>query len=160
MAVRLHGFGHQKSSRSSGDSGADQEAQEPEIDDMVILPCYRLPPRGTSCEEWDKPLWVHPFWLVLRTSELDKANMEMKVAEVQVVKTMSAGEVNVGKESFSDFRKLGVPVMTTKKAVKQGEILSIWHVVEKAKKTKDKTVRWDTRIKAQAKKAPRIEDDI
>ena len=105
-------------------------------------------------------MWVHPFWLVYRTSERDEANMEMKMAEVQVVKTISAGEVSVGKKSFADFRKVGVPVMTTKKAVKQGEILSIWHVVEKAKKTKDKTVRWDTRIKAQAKKAPRIEDDI
>ena len=133
-----------------------------EGDHLVIMPCYRLPPRGTSCEEWEKPLWVHPFWLVSRTPEQAAANMELKTAETQVVKTMSAGEVDVGRKSFSSFRKITVPVMTTKVPVKKGTALKILGG-EKPKKPKVQTVRWDSRTQPgglRPKKEKRPEEDL
>ena len=130
-------------SRSGGDGRAPGDP--PESETLLIMPCLRLPPRGTTCEEWSKPLWVHPFWLVSRTSDPAAANMEMKFTEVQVVKTFLAGQLDVGLKSWSGFAKVTIPVMTTKEPVKQGTVLSIWTSAVKPKKTKDNIVRWDSR---------------
>ena len=133
----------------SGGSSKDAEAS---VDDFIIFPCCRMPPRGVSCDDWEKQMWVHPFWIISRVEDSAAANMEMKKVEVQVVKTMAAGELDVGKKSFSAFRKIQIPVMVTSTAVKKGTPLGIASSSEKVKKAKDKTLRWDSRIKRASSK--------
>ena len=136
-----------RSSEEVRSAASDPGAQA--IDEMIILPCIRLPPRETSVEDCERDLWVHPFWLVKRTSDPNAANMKMESVEIQIVKTMATGAFDLGKRNLAGFRKVTVPVMTTKQNVKQGEALAIFVEEVKAKTSQSKVHRWDTAIKKQ-----------
>ena len=94
-------------------------------------------------------MWVHPFWLVKRTSDPNEANMKMESVEIQVVKTTAMGALDLGKRNLAGFRKVTAPVMTTKQNVRQGEALAIFVEEVKANTSQGKVQRWDTSIKKQ-----------
>ena len=84
-----------------------------ETDDLAILPCLRLPPRGVALEDYDKVKFVHPFWAIEREiKDLDKINCAMVEISVDSVMTASLGTLALGKAGQSAVSNLHIPALT------------------------------------------------
>ena len=103
-AVTLHGYG------PTGTGG--------EVDDMAILPCLRMPPRGVDMEDHkaaQKPLFLHPFWAIERHAQADKCNCDLIEVSVDMVLNAGFGNLQLPAPTRSMMQSLRIPVMTNTK---------------------------------------------
>ena len=139
-AVRLSGFGPRASGAKKKvdiaagakpeeaaapeeESATPEEAAAPEeeIDDLAILPCNRLPPRGVEFERYDKPVFVHPFWAIERkdqSKDSEKINCEMVDVSVDSVMTAGFGPLSLTCKGQSSCKKLNIPVLTNTQVIR------------------------------------------
>jgi hypothetical protein len=90
---------------------------------LVILPSYKLPPKGTQVVDWDKKAFCPPYWMVTRTALAGLGNCCLAEIVWNGRDTLKFGEAPlVLSKKIAACAAVGrVPVMTAAKNIKQGE---------------------------------------
>jgi len=151
MAVRVEKFGPtlSRGQGKDGDSGYGE---------LVIMPSARLPPRGVDLQNWEEPVFVHPFWLIKRDSDVASVNMTIKQVSVDTVRTCAAGELDIARNKFTKWQQVTLPVMTNTVGLREGSVLIAEMPAGPAKAKSSKVLRWDSLLRKApaAKQAERL----
>ena len=145
-AVRLHGFGPRaKGLRTSDTEAADMGGGDGDglrasetnaegdgagvagaagpdapgvVDDLAILPCLRLPPRGVSLEGYEvSKMFVHPFWAMEREAKQpERCNCQLVEVTLDMVMSAGFGQLQLDKKAQSMASALSIPVLTNTEA--------------------------------------------
>ena len=131
------------------------EKAGPNGESLTISPCKTLPPRGVLCKDFNKPMLVHPFWLVDRVPLAENPNMVLSVAEgmtmLQVAVKFPEGIVNTLKDSGTSLTMQHCPVLINDIEIEAGTKL-VMDVAAKGKVEKTAKVdRWDRQAALQEK---------
>jgi hypothetical protein len=118
-------------------------SSEAKTHDLVILPCTRLPPRGVELHLHDKPVFLHPFWAMQRSSILEEANIDMQEITFDIVDSIVKGEKKDAGRMAPQHERVNIPVAVNVEPLAEGDALIMPMArVEKIQRGA-KPVTWD-----------------
>jgi hypothetical protein len=121
-------------------------AQKDLPEDFVVVPSTKLPPRGVLLGEWDKAVFVGPFWAIQRRPAHEQVTCIFKEVEVNVLWSLNhgGGGFNLQAVSSSAHETVKIPVLVNSVDLIEGEVLTCASAPAVQKVKDRKLHRWDT----------------